>query len=293
MKDKILLVGSNGSIGKLLYNNLKDRYDVYPLDITKNFLNYKKYKKINIKDNSKLEKIFKRNKFEIVLNASGSYEKDLYSLNNINTNIVGFINILKNSTKYNVNHLINFQSVMCYSNFNKQIIPDPRDSYTITKLNQDFYFKYCNYKRYNNLILASVVAQDVLSGPIPIFIKNIKENKICNYTNTYRDYIDSEDFIQLINKILITRKFGEYYVGSGKFIKTLSIINKIKSLLNLKYDKKPKLQKKKINDKTIIKLSIYKTCKDFNWYPKKNIIHILKNIINRNKINKRLFSHHF
>lgn len=293
MKNKILLIGSNGSIGKLLYNNFKDECDIYPIDITNNLLDCKKYQKIDIKNNTKLETIFKKKKFEIVFNASGSYEKDLYSLNNVNTNIVGFINILKNCEKYNINHLINFQSVMCYSNLNKQTIPDPRDSYTITKLNQDFYFKNCNFKKYNNLILASVVDKEVSSGPIPIFIKNIKENKVCNYTNTLRDYIDSEDFIQLIKKIIKTRKFGDYYVGNGKFIKTLSIINKIKSILNSKYNKKPKLNKKNFNDKTLVKMSVHKTCKDFNWKPKKNIIHILKNIINQNRINKKLFSHHF
>ena len=99
MKNKILLIGSNGSIGKLLYNNFKDECDIYPIDITNNLLDCKKYQKIDIKNNTKLETIFKKKKFEIVFNASGSYEKDLYSLNNVNTNIVGFINILKNCEK--------------------------------------------------------------------------------------------------------------------------------------------------------------------------------------------------
>ena len=293
MKKKILLIGSNGSIGKLLFKNLKNTYNIYNLDITKNYLNYKKYKRINIKNNTELEILFKKNKFEIILNASGSYEKDLYSLNNINTNIIGFINILKNCIKYNVNHLINFQSVMCYSNSNKIIIPDPRDSYTITKLNQDFYLKNSNFKKYNNLILASVINDNISSGPLPIFINNIKENKVCNYTNTYRDYIDSEDFISLIKKILKTRNFGEYYVGSSKFIKTFSIINKIKLILKTKYQKKPVLKKNMPNDKVIIKMSLKKTCKDFNWYPKKNFTQILKKIIYKNKINKHPFTHHF
>lgn len=293
MKKKILLIGSNGSIGKLLFKNLKNTYNIYNLDITKNYLNYKKYKRINIKNNTELEILFKKNKFEIILNASGSYEKDLYSLNNINTNIIGFINILKNCIKYNVNHLINFQSVMCYSNSNKIIIPDPRDSYTITKLNQDFYLKNSNFEKYNNLILASVIDDNISSGPLPIFINNIKQNKVCNYTNTYRDYIDSEDFISLIKKILKTRNFGEHYVGSSKFIKTFSIINKIKLILKTKYQKKPVLKKNKPNDKVIIKMSLKKTCKDFNWYPKKNFTQILKKIIYKNKINKHLFTHHF
>ena len=121
----IVVTGSAGFIGFFLSLNLLDQgyyiigidnhndyYDTKIKDVRleklSNYLNYKHYK-IDLTDYKSLDEIFKNHKPQIVVNLAAQAGVR-YSLENpfayINSNIVGFGNILENCRNYKVEHLV-------------------------------------------------------------------------------------------------------------------------------------------------------------------------------------------
>ena len=123
---KILVTGCAGFIGyhlskKILQNkkfkifgidNINDYYDVNlkknrlkTLKFNKNF----NFKKIDISNQKKINLIFKKNKFDVVINLAAQAGVQ-YSIKNskayLKSNIEGFYNILEASKKFNLKHLI-------------------------------------------------------------------------------------------------------------------------------------------------------------------------------------------
>ena len=122
---KILVTGSAGFIGSMLsvkllerndevigIDNHNDYYDPKIKDdrvkLLKKNINYKHYK-IDLNDNKKLSEIFKNHKFDKVVNLAAQAGVR-YSIENplayINSNIVGFANILENCRHNKINHLV-------------------------------------------------------------------------------------------------------------------------------------------------------------------------------------------
>ena len=122
---KVLVTGSAGFIGSSLsihllergdkvvgIDNHNDYYDVTlkeaRLKILSNYSNYKHYK-IDICDLRRLEEVFKNNKIQKVINLAAQAGVR-YSLENplayINSNIVGFANILEICRKYEIENLV-------------------------------------------------------------------------------------------------------------------------------------------------------------------------------------------
>ena len=121
---KILVTGSAGFIGsalsiKLLNNNTvvgidnhNDYYDVSLKEARlKRHLDHPNYNhiRISIQDRESIEKIFKDEKFDVVINLAAQAGVR-YSIKNpstyIDSNLVGFANILEGCRHNNVKHLI-------------------------------------------------------------------------------------------------------------------------------------------------------------------------------------------
>jgi len=122
---KFLITGSSGFIGfslclKLLklgasvigIDNHNNYYDPelknQRLQILNNNLNFKHYK-IDIIDQNKINKVFRDNEIQIVINLAAQAGVR-YSMENplayINSNILGFANILENCRNYKIEHLV-------------------------------------------------------------------------------------------------------------------------------------------------------------------------------------------
>jgi len=130
---KLIVTGSAGFIGYSLSKKLLERgdeiigidnhNDYYDPKIKqarlKKLLEFKNYKhyKIDIIDKKKIEKVFKAHKPSIVINLAAQAGVR-YSMENpyayINTNVVGFINILENCKNFKIKHLVYASSSSVY-----------------------------------------------------------------------------------------------------------------------------------------------------------------------------------
>ena len=231
-REKILITGAAGFIGAALVNkfldsglevigldNLDSYYDVnLKLDRLKNIeKNIKvpqnwKFKKVSLTDKEKLKKIFIYHKPKIVVNLAAQAGVR-YSLENpqayINTNLLGFANILENCREYKIEHLIYASSSSVYGG-NKEFpfkeshkADNPISLYAATKLSNEL---MANSYSHLYKIPSTGLRFFTVYGPwgrpdmAPmIFAKSIYENKpinIFNYGKMQRDFTFIEDIVE-------------------------------------------------------------------------------------------------
>ena len=164
---KYLITGSAGFIGfhlskKLLskgfivvgVDNLNNYYDQNLKKdrnkILKKFKNYK-FNKIDIKSYNKLESVFKKNKFEGIINLAAQAGVR-YSLINpksyIDNNIIGFFNVIDLTRKYRIKNIIYASTSSIYGSQSKFPIKENFDTNNPTQL-------YAATKKSNEVIAAS------------------------------------------------------------------------------------------------------------------------------------------
>ena len=207
MSNKILITGANGFIGKNL----------------KKYLILKGYKIINYKKNCKVTdaKQFLHLQFFISKNKNKFYKKNLFLTKEI----------CLYCTKHNID-LIFLSSHLPIKT--KEIIK--YNSYQLAKLDSEslivkkFFQKNCNYKIVR---LSNVYGKNCKYGIISDLIKKMKKKVlIINNTNKFRDFIFIDDVVKIIFKLINVKKSFKVFLGTGKKIKIINLINKIKLLFN-------------------------------------------------------------
>tara|TARA_Y100000590_G_scaffold219797_1_gene248863 strand:- start:247 stop:1215 length:969 start_codon:yes stop_codon:yes gene_type:complete len=311
---KYLITGSAGFIGfhlskKLLsggstvigVDNLNNYYDQNLKKnrnkILKKYKNYK-FKKIDIKNYKKLESVFKKNKFECIINLAAQVGVR-YSLINpksyIDNNIIGFFNVIDLTKKYKVKDIIYASSSSIYGVQSKFPIKENFDTSSPTQL-------YAATKKSNEVIAASYsklynintigLRFFTVYGPwgrpdmAPIkFAKNIIKGKpieVFNKGKHSRDFTFVDDIVDGIFKIIKKRKKVSknkiYNIGNGKKISLIEYIKLIEKNLNKKAKKKFLPLQKGDVIKTHSSTKLLK--KDFGYIPKTSVGNGVKKFIN-------------
>ena len=276
---KILITGCAGFIGfHLATKLLNENHDVFGVDSLNDYYDknlkinrlklLKKeklfsFKKIDISKYKLLDNIFKKNKFEVVVNLA-AYAGVGYSLKHpekyINTNEVGFFNILELSRKYKVKKLLYASSSSIYGTNNlpfreTQNTDSPLSLYGATKKNNEILAYY--YSRQFKIPTFGIRFFTVY-GPygrpdlsIFKFCNQILENKtltLYNYGNNFRDFTYIDDLIDSLNKIIKLK------IPSGVNKKLYYLIN-ISSGNKIKISKLVKLIEKALGKKAKIRLT--------------------------------------
>ncbi len=311
---KYLITGSAGFIGfhlskKLLsegltvigVDNLNNYYD-QNLKKNRNKIleKYKNYKfnKIDIKNYSKLESIFKQNKFECIINLAAQAGVR-YSLINpksyIENNVVGFFNVIDLTKKYKVKDIIYASTSSIYGIQSKFPIKENFDTSNPTQL-------YAATKKSNEVIAASYsklynintigLRFFTVYGPwgrpdmAPIkFTKNIIQGKsieVFNRGKHSRDFTFVEDIVDGIFKIIKKKKKVSknkiYNIGNGKKVSLIEFIKLIEKNLNKKAKKKFLPLQKGDVFKTHSSTKLLK--KDYGYVSKTSINNGVKKFIN-------------
>jgi len=301
---KILVTGAVGFIGfhlskKLILNghtvigidSINNYYDTKikldRLKILKNVSNKFIFKKGDISNSSFVEKIFKKFKIDQVVNLAAQAGVR-YSIKNpkayLESNLIGFFNILDCSNRYKVNHLIYASTSSVYGNNSKLPFKESRHAdhpiqfYAATKRSNELMaHSYSSLYKLPTTGLRFFTVYGPWGRPdmaLFIFTKNILEGKkidLFNYGNHIRDftYVDDivEPILRLINKPINLKNkkikltdpsespapFRIYNIGNNDPKKLMQFVRAIEKKLEIKA---------KINFKPLQKGDVYETYAD-------------------------------
>ena len=288
---KILVTGAAGFIGfhlvKVLLNNghivvgldnINDYYDVNlkyarlnELGIKEEdatvFLNPSKselfkdsleFVRMNLEDKNNLSKLFKVQKFDVVCNLAAQAGVR-YSLENpdayIQSNIVGFANILECCREFVIKHLVYASSSSVYG-ANKEIpfkttdnVDHPVSLYAATKKSNELMaHTYSHLFKMQTTGLRFFTVYGPWGRPdmaMFLFTKAIINNKpinVFNYGDMERDFTYVQDIITGVLKIVEKSDFKRelykiYNIGNNSSVKLLDFITEIENNLNKKAEK--------------------------------------------------------
>ncbi len=275
---KFLITGSCGFIGfhvsqKILEKNNKvvgiDNLNTYyDIKLKKNRLKLLKknknfqFNKIDLIDINNLKKIFKINKFDVVINLAAQAGVR-YSILNPNiyfeSNVIGFYNILNLSKEYKVKHFLYASTSSVYGMskkfpLNENMNTDkPLSFYAATKkTNEVMAYSYSKIYKLRTTGLRFFTVYGPLGRPdmsLFKFVKNIILNKpieLYNRGKHYRDFTYIDDVANSICGIIYNKfrkkqdvPYEIYNVGNGRTIS----LSKFVKLIQNSLVKKAKLKK--------------------------------------------------
>ncbi len=306
---KILITGSAGFIGfhlslKLLnkgntvigVDNLNNYYDVsLKKNRNKILKKYTKYifYKLDLKNKNQLNKVFKKNKIDCVINLAAQAGVR-YSLINpksyIESNINGFFNLIETTKNYKVKNFIYASTSSVYGMQKKFPLKENFDTshpiqlYAATKKSNELIANvYSHLFKLNTIGLRFFTVYGPWGRPdmaLFKFTKNIiegKKIKVFNHGKHIRDFTYVDDVINIIYKIISknskikrSNNFSKIYnVGNGKKIKLKKYIDIIEKNLKKKSKKKFLSLQKGDVIKTHCDNRLLK--REYNYSPKINV----------------------
>ncbi len=215
------------------------------------------FRKADIADKQTMERLFKREKFHKVCNLAAQAGVR-YSFENpmsyIQSNIIGFLNILQLCTEHKIKHLVYASSSSVYGNsatipFNESDLTDsPESLYAATKKSNELlsYFYRSQYGL-NSTGLRFFTVYGPWGRPdmAPfLFVKNILEGaeiKLFNRGNLSRDFSYIADIVTGVVKVLEGPNKSPhpiYNIGNGKPVELKEFIETIEKIASKKAKKR-------------------------------------------------------
>ena len=292
----ILVTGSAGFIGyhltkKLLQlgnnvtgiDNINDYYDVklktdrlketgiFAEDLKWNtaksssvYPNYS-FVRMNLEDQDEINNLFKTGKFDVVCNLAAQ-PGVRYSLDNphayINSNIVGFLNILEACRHNKIEHLVYASSSSVYGNSDKMPlsvndrVDNPISLYAATKKSNElmaYTYSHLFNIRTTGLRFFTVYGPwgrpDMAPALFARAISKGEKIKVFNHGNLERDFTYVDDIVEGIERVITTApmtktddnaknsdetQYSIYNIGNGNPVKLMDFIKSIENALNKK-----------------------------------------------------------
>lgn len=317
MKEKILITGAAGFIGyhlsrKLLENeyivigidNLNDYYDPslkkQRLDILNQFTQFK-FKKANISDKETLFHIFEKEKPDIVINLAAQAGVRYSILNPdayMESNIIGFYQILEACRNYPVKHLIFASSSSVYGNQdNVPFRTDDKVDYPISlyaaskKSNELMAYTYSHLYDIKITGLRFFTVYGPFGRPDMAYFSFA--DKICkgetiniyNNGNMYRDFTYIDDVVACLEKMILSppikNERGDCYkiynIGNNHPEKLMDFVN----ILEKELDKTAKKEFLPMQPGDVYKTyaDVSELERDFNFKPATTLEEGLKRFI--------------
>lgn len=276
MKKKILIAGQEGMVGSAIYNSLKKVKSYKIINCPR--------KKLDLTNSKSVEKWFKKNKPQIVINCAGKVggilDNSKYQDEYLYINTTIGLNLVKMSLKYNVKKLINLGSACIYPKKTNQPIKEEyllssylektNEGYALAKITGVRLAKYYNEK-FSTKIICPMICNiygtndnfdfrnsHVLSALIRRFVEAKKSNQkkvvLWGSGNPKREFMHVSDAAKsLIFLMKNYNKVDPINVGTGKDLSINQLARKISKIVGYKgkvlWDKtKPDGVKRKLLD---------------------------------------------
>jgi nucleoside-diphosphate-sugar epimerase len=180
----------------------------------------------SIADKALIDRVFDSFGPTHVVHSAAAYKDPTDWVQDTSTNVVGTINIIEAARRHDVRRLINFQTALCYGRPKQVPIPidhplQPFTSYGISKTAGELYVLNADLPAVS-LRLANICGPRLAIGPIPTFYKRLKAGQSCFCSDTVRDFLAMEDFLDVMEIVLRDdAPLGVFNVstGEGKSIK--------------------------------------------------------------------------
>jgi UDP-glucose 4-epimerase len=156
-----------------------------------------------------------------VVHAAASYKDPSDWRGDVETNVLGTINLVEAAREFGVVRFVNFQTVLCYGRAAENPIKvdhplAPFTSYGISKVAGEQYLAASNLS-WVSLRLANVTGPRLAIGPIPTFYKRLKAQQPCFCTDAIRDFLDMSDFVCAVDLAMTaTDVVGAFNVATGR-----------------------------------------------------------------------------
>jgi len=233
-KQKILITGVDGFIGKYLFAELKNR-GIDVSGVSK--------KELDICDKESVNKFFQNKKFDIIFHLAALVsQKDEDFQNLFSVNCFGTENLLKAAVKNGVKKFIYSSSSSVYSRSEgkipfKESFACPDSIYGVSKLAGE---NLCEIYRKNyglqtiSLRYASVFGYlQKENSVVPIFISNVLDGKniqIFGRGVRTQDFIYVKDVVSANIKAAESKRTGIFNIGSGKEVSIVELARKISKI---------------------------------------------------------------
>lgn len=206
---------------------------------------------------------------DALIHCAASYKDPENWEGDIDTNILGVVNLIRAARAYKVPRIIYLQTSLCYGH--PQTTPitlehqiNPGNSYAISKYACEQYIKLSGI---DHVIfrLSNIYGPRGLAGPVPTFYKRLSEGRECFVVNTRREYIYIDDMVKYLMAALDGTGRGVYHISTGSDISIADLYEQI--AVELKVSKEAKQIERLKDDVESILLDPSKTIKDFGFLP--------------------------
>jgi len=267
LQKKILVIGSNGFIGKALLAYLKKYYLIYTLNRNVLHENVRNICCDISKKNELKKKIINLPNFEYIINLSGQMQKNKLKMHNsIYTGNKNIIECFQNTKSI----LVFFSTTLVYGHSdnysNLKSLLKPQSDYAKIKVKTENLYRK-NSKNFLILRLGNVYDNEIKKkGLLKNLLNSIKNDTVftVNKIESVRNYIHVDDLIRIIKKIIDknilnkTLNIGHQNISNKSIIKIFEkTFKKMYKIKNLKksYLSDPNI---KINPNILIKGLNYK-----------------------------------
>lgn len=283
---KVIVTGGAGFIGSHVVDRLLERgYQVVVIDnyTTGKTQNNTTHKNLSIAegtiaDYSFVKEIFDNFSPDIVIHTAATYSNPDDWEEDIATNILGTVNIIRVSKAHHVKRFVYLQTSLCYGlNPLEQPITlshpffsgaySGGSSYAISKTAGEMYIELSGLE-FVSFRLANTYGPRNMTGPLPAFYLRINAQQEITITDTRRDFIYVDDVVSCILLAAEgTGKNGYYHLSTGKDYSIKELFEETAKYLGIKYEKVKIVEKGKDDVSTIL-IDPEETQINFGWKAK-------------------------
>lgn len=242
---KILIMGSEGFVGKNLVKGLSEKHDIYTSDQLDSSTHHN-YSQCDITNYDSVEKIVRDVDAVIHLAAHSLVSSLDGSITNAKVNIIGLLDLLESCRKNSIHKVIftSASSLVGEPNFfhvNENHPPKPKTAYGITKLTSEHYLRLYHELYdidYTVFRFFNIYGPFQKNGLIPSIFNKIRNNEpitIFGKGDQIRDYVYIEDVLPFFEQAA-SSEIGKNKVlnmGTGNGTTILEIVKNISEILKI------------------------------------------------------------
>jgi UDP-glucose 4-epimerase len=211
-----------------------------------------------------------------VVHAAAAYKNPDDWEEDIMSNILGTINIVRAAVRHKVKRIIYFQTSLCYGlkpleqpiTLNHPLYSGGfagGSSYAISKTGGEQYIELSGLD-FLSFRLANAYGPRNLSGPLPTFYHRLIHDKPCFVMDTRRDFIYVKDLVAVVIKALKGMgSKGYYHIATGSDYSIKELFDATLKALDMKLEKEVEVRQRGEDDVFTILIDPTKTNQHFDW----------------------------